>query len=351
MLPMTMPLSRSLRFQRIRDLLRARSCTPRELAELTGVTVRSIQRDLAAIEYELNEPLERQNGRYALRRGEHLPRLDLTLHEARALMVAVRLFVRYSDEGDPHAGSAMQALARIMPPDVRPQVMAAAESIERRPIDTRFARNLTDITEAWARRRVIRISYRSAGKGRAKDIEMEPYFIEPGAAGMATYLIGYSRTHGSIRTFKVERIVSVVKLAESFEVPPDLNLDTLLSSAWGIIWGEGIGVVLRFSPDVTWRVKETTWHPSQSIDELPNGGCIMRISVASMMELGRWVRGWGDKVEVLEPSELREELRLEAVRLARLYSKPARTPKRRRAVRTPTKLVPQGQGVLPDSVA
>ncbi len=53
------------------------------------------------------------------------------------------------------------------------------------------------------------------------------------------------------------------------------------------------------------------------------------------MELGRWVRGWGDRVEVLEPASLREELRQEAVRLARQYSAPAkklaRLPTARRA--------------------
>jgi predicted DNA-binding transcriptional regulator YafY len=90
----------------------------------------------------------------------------------------------------------------------------------------------------------------------------------------------------------------------------------------GIIWGEGIAVKLRFKPDVAWRVKESRWHPSQQLDELADGGCLLTVSVASMMELGRWVRGWGDRVEVIEPASLREELREEAIRLARQYSAP-----------------------------
>lgn len=341
-------VAKAVRLNRMSELLKQRAFTPQELATTMGVSVRSIQRDLRAIEEELGEPLDHQEGRYQIRPGDRLPKIDLTLHQARAMMVAVRLFVRYSDEGDPHAGSAMMALARIMPADVRPQVMAAAEAIAQRPVDLRFSRNLTDITEAWARRRIIQISYRSAGKRGHKDVVLHPYFIEPGAAGMATYVIGYSETHGSMRTFKVERIISVTKLPREFVIPPETSIDEILSSAWGIIWGEGIDVVLKFRPDVTWRVKETTWHPSQSIEDLADGGCILRFSVASMMEVGRWVRSWGDTVEVLEPASLRQELRGEAVRLARVYSKPAKRPKKV-AQKKRKSTVPPEQAPLPDT--
>ena len=47
------------------------------------------------------------------------------------------------------------------------------------------------------------------------------------------------------------------------------------------------------------------------------------------LEETRWVRSWGDSVEVLAPRELREELRADAIRLARLYAQPARLPSRR----------------------
>ena len=68
-------------------------------------------------------------------------------------------------------------------------------------------------------------------------------------------------------------------------------------------------------------MRETKWHPSQQIDELPGGAVELTMSVASMMELGRWVRSWGDKVEVMAPDSLRQELREEALRTARNYSR------------------------------
>lgn len=333
------PQRRSVRLLRIQELLRGRRAgyTVSEMARMTGVHVRTIQRDLLVLQTESGVPLTEEKGRYALMQEERLGPVSLTLQEARAVLIATRLFLRYSDEGDPYAAAALKRISGIMPPAVRDQVVAAAESLSVRPLDADFSRNLVTVTEAWARRRSLRLAYRSAGKSRAKDVVVDPYFLEPSAAGFATYLIGYSRTHGQMRTFKIERITAADMLPQSFDVPADLNLDGLLSSAWGIIWGEGRAVKLRFAPDVAWRVRESRWHPSQSIEDLDDGGCILTVTVAGLMEIGRWIRGWGDRVEVLAPADLRAELQREALALARMYATPptaSRPHVRRRRVRT-----------------
>lgn len=326
------PQRRSVRLNNLQELFRGRKAgyTARQLADLTGVSVRSIQRDLLVLQTESQVPLSEDRGRYFLAVEERLSPLRITLQEARALLLATRLFLRYSDEGDPYAATALRQLAEIMPGPVREQVREAADAVSRRPLDAEFSRNLSVVTDAWARRRSLRLSYRSAGRQRPREVVVDPYFLEPSAAGFATYLIGHSHTHGGMRTFKVERIVSAERLPQGFELPPDLRVDSLLASAWGIIWGEGHDVKLRFSPEVAWRARESRWHPTQALEDLPDGGCILTLTVASLMEVGRWVRGWGDGVEVLAPAELRDELRRESVRLARLYSRPAKAPPRRR---------------------
>jgi predicted DNA-binding transcriptional regulator YafY len=328
-------MRRSVRLGRIKELLHGRKAgyTPAELARATGVSVRSIQRDLNVLQWEDGVVLEHRDGRYALAAEERLGPLDLTLQEARALLIAARLFLRYSDELEPHGASALQKLAGVMPAAVRSQVQASVEALARKPFDADFSRNLMAVTEAWSKGRSLRLSYRSAGKSRPKEIVVDPYFLEPSAAGFSTYLIAYSRTHEQLRTFKIERIVSAEMLPQHFEIPAGLDVDTLLSSAWGIIWGEGTQVRLRFAPSVAWRVKESRWHPSQETEDLEDGGVLLTISVASLMELGRWVRSWGDTVEVLSPESLRAELRAEALRLARAYSRAAAAGRRSPVVR------------------
>ena len=329
------PQRRSVRLIKLRDLVHARrdGYTASELARLTGVSIRSIERDLIVLQSESGVPLLEDHGRYAVMQPERLPPVSFDLQQARALLLATRLFLRYSDEGDPFAASALRELARIMPATVREQVSAAAEALAARPLDAQFSRNLNTVTEAWAKRRTLRMTYRSAGKTRPREIIVDPYFLEPSAAGFATYLIGHSHTHGGMRTFKVERIISADVQPRAFELPPGLDVDSLLASAWGVVWGEGQVVKLRFSPKAAWRAKESRWHPTQTIDDLDDGGCLMTLTVGSLLEVGRWVRGWGDAVEVLAPAELREELRGEAIRVARTYAAPANLPARRRAAR------------------
>jgi proteasome accessory factor B len=340
--------ARSARLVRLKELFQSRRAgwTAKELADLTEVHVRTIQRDLLTLQSDMGVPLLEKDARYSLPQEDILPAMRLTLQQARALMVATRLFVRYSDDGDPDAAGALEKLAGAMPEPVRDQVLTAAAAIGRRHFEPQYARNLAIVTEAWARRRVLRLSYRSAGRQRPKEIVFEPYVLEPSGASLATYLIGYSRTHSSMRTLKVERIVSAEKLPENFELPADFDFERLMSSAWGIIWGEGVQVRLRFSRDVAWRVRETKWHPSQQLDELPGGAVELTMSVASMMELGRWVRSWGDKVEVLAPNSLRQELREEALHIARAYSRAPKTA-RKPVAKKRTKRTAEEQAALP----
>jgi predicted DNA-binding transcriptional regulator YafY len=319
-------LRRSVRLNQIKELFRGRrraGFTTAELAEATGVSQRTVQRDLDVLQSEDGFLLNEKNGRYTMPVEERLGALELNLQEARAILIAARLFLRYSDESEPHAAEAIRKLARVMPEKVRPQIQAAADTLANRPLAASFIRNMTTVTDAWAKGRSLRMSYRSAGGKRAKDVIVDPYVLEPSAAGGGTYLIGYSRTHSQVRTFKIERIVSSEMLPQHFELPRDFDFDKLLSSAWGIIWGEGTQVRLKFSSDVAWRVRESRWHPSQAIEDLSDGSCILTISVASIMELGRWVRSWGDAVEVLQPTALRTELRREAEHLVAQYSRHA----------------------------
>jgi len=79
-------------------------------------------------------------------------------------------------------------------------------------------------------------------------------------------------------------------------------------------------VRLRFSPQVTRRVKESVWHPSQVLEDCDDGGCILSVRVAMPLEMKPWIRGWGCDVEVLEPEELRTEIAGEARRTAEVYA-------------------------------
>jgi predicted DNA-binding transcriptional regulator YafY len=68
-------------------------------------------------------------------------------------------------------------------------------------------------------------------------------------------------------------------------------------------------VVVRFSRAVADRVMETTWHPLQTTERTPDGGMIWRSTVSGVIEIRLWILSWGDDAEVLEPPELRTQVR------------------------------------------
>lgn len=294
--------------------------TARQLADLTGVHIRTIERDLQELETTLGVALYPEGRRYRAVNAATVGPLHLTLPEARAIYIAVRLFLRYADEADPAAAAAVEKLASHLPGSLREPFLRTVEALRSRPLNPDLVRVLDTITGAWAERRVLEIRYRSAGREETHTVVLEPYFLDASASGYATYLIGYSRTHGAVRTLKVERIASARPTPETFTTRPEIDVPRLLQGSWGIMWGEETEVVLRFDASVAWRVKEATWHPSQQLEEEPDGSCILRLRVGHTMEVAPWIRSWGAAVEVLSPPEFRAEVAEEARRLAARYA-------------------------------
>jgi len=66
--------------------------------------------------------------------------------------------------------------------------------------------------------------------------------------------------------------------------------------------------VIRFTKESAARAKETRWHPSQSIEEQPDGSLIWRARISGLLEIRAWVLTWGDGAEVLRPEALREDM-------------------------------------------
>jgi len=81
-----------------------------------------------------------------------------------------------------------------------------------------------------------------------------------------------------------------------------------------------VEVRLQFPPGrVADRVRESEWHYSQKREDLPDGGCILSVTVGSTLEMKPWIRQWGKDCEVLTPAELRREIAEEMRDAARMY--------------------------------
>lgn len=320
-------LIRSVRLARIQFLLFTgrQGFTTRELAELCGVSQRTIQRDILSL-HDMGVPVTQDGDRYSILHGYLLPPVTFSLNEAVALFLASRLIFRQTDESNPHIQSALQKIADVLPSGVAQKLRQSIDVLAQKAPNLDYVSIFEKVATAWATQRRLRICYRSLRGANIKQWLVDPYFIEMTGVGYSTYVIGYARSEDreGLTTFKLDRIAEAELLNENFQLPADLHLEKLLSSSWGVIWGDAVTEIkLRFFPQVVRRVKESLWHPSQQIEDLPDGSCVLSLRVPSTMEITPWIRSWGPDVEVLAPQELREQFCRWSEQSYRLYHSPS----------------------------
>ncbi len=293
-----------------------------ELARLCGVHKRTIQRDLHDLE-EINVPLWDDGGdppRYGVISGYYLPPIHLDLNDALAIYLSSRLLARHAELYDPHIASALSKLAGILPEPVAAHIHATIRQMASYQQQSQLSEVLRVLATGWATGRVVRMRYQSAGSENVHGYRLKPYFIEACGDYRGTYVIGWADYFDAVYTFRAERILEAELTDETFEPPAEFDGPQLLRSAWGVMFGEECHTVrLRFAPEASRRVRETCWHPTQTIAEEPDGGCLLQVQVAHPEEMLYWIRGWGSLVEVLEPASLRERVAADALATAAKY--------------------------------
>ena len=290
-----------------------------QIAERCDVHRTTVYRDIRSLEAD-DVPVWQEEGRFGVLRDRYLTTVRVTLHEAMALYLSTRLLSAHSDEHNPNVVSALEKLAVAMPEYIGGHIARTADLVRDRRSNEHYRRVLETLTQAWADRRRMRIWHRSSKTGKVQARDFDPYFIEPSGVGYACYAIGHDHLRRDIRIFKVERVERAELRSAQYVIPDSFDPYRYLSTAWGIMGGgEEIEVRLRFSPAVTYRVKESEWHLSQEIEGLADGGCVLSVRVSHTVEMLPWIRGWGADCEVLEPEELREWIAEEVGRMAEIY--------------------------------
>jgi proteasome accessory factor B len=322
---MKRPDSRIERIEQIERMLaqHQKGLTTGELAREFGVDASTIFRDLAILE-SMGTGLIKEKRRYILDHRRSLHSIKLSINELLAIYLAVRLLSRHSDEHNPHVVKALEKLAdalRAKSPLITRHIEQAAIAVRSRHTRREYVESLEVLTQGWAEGKKVHLRYRSYTKNETTQRTFAPYFIEPSGIGYACYVIGYDDLREDIRTFKIERIYEARLTDESFSIPESFDPQRLLAAAWGVIWrDEGeIEVTIRFAPSVVRRVKESTWHHSQRIEDIPDGSCLFTVKVGSTQEIKPWIRGWGAAVEVLEPKQFRNEMIAEIRDMTKIY--------------------------------
>jgi predicted DNA-binding transcriptional regulator YafY len=122
-----------------------------------------------------------------------------------------------------------------------------------------------------------------------------------------------------LRTFRVDRIESVVPLTETFEVPAAFSAREHLMRMYEERPATYYRVAVRFDPDVAHVVRERReeW---QELTDHEDGAVTLSFDASDLAWPCRWVLTYQDKATVLGPRELAHLVRDAAKAIAARYT-------------------------------
>lgn len=199
-------MKRAERLHALSEMLRrngSRGCSAERLASEFGVSVRTVKRDLAALERSGAPVWSRPGpgGGYGLAIGSSLPPVTLSPAQAVALMAAVSAApdAPYSDL----AAAGVQKILDVLDPRTRTKAdeLAGRVWVNTPPPTSRSIRSALE--EAMTEQRVVRIRYTSKD-GTTTNRDVEPVLFA--STNGQWYLVGWCRLRDAMRWFTVSRV-------------------------------------------------------------------------------------------------------------------------------------------------
>ena len=310
----TSPTARALRTLEI--LQNHPGCTAADLATRLGVTDRAARRYVAILREAgiAVESVRGPYGGYRLGRGMRLPPLVFSAAEALGLVMAV-LDGRHAaaDNEDP-VGSGLGKIIRALPVNVSRQ--AATMRQHARTVPDKSARPDPAITsalvEAVAEQHQVRISYRSAS-GNAHAFEVDPWSVVVRYGRW--YLLCFAHHAEAVRTYRIDRVLSVAASTRIFTMPDGLDAVAVLEESLASGWEHDTRVVFAAPAHEVRPWLRPTMGRLEALDE--HRCLVVGTTSNPTMFAGEWLAGMPFEFTVEGGPELRAAVTNVSARLAR----------------------------------
>ena len=170
---------------------------------------------------------------------------------------------------------------------------------------------LTVLMQAMLDNAVLRLHYKKYMSPEEETRIIRPYAVKEFAKRW--YVVAYSEEGRGLRTYALDRIGALEPTGEHFRMPPDFRVDALFEDAYGIYLPEPgqrpVLVKLRTTPREAAYLEDLPLHPSQVLVEQTGDACIFVLRVIPNPNLVMELCKRGDRLEVLEPEDLRQAVK------------------------------------------
>jgi predicted DNA-binding transcriptional regulator YafY len=298
--------------------------TAEEIARRYEISLRTVYRDMRALE-EAGVPIGAETGKgYFIVEGYHLPPVMLTREEARALLIADKLVDKFTDSSVRRYYAAVtDKIKSILPDDARDSLEEMNSKVEvfftGHSSDGEFPNNfLSPIQEALATGKCLRLDYHAGySQKRSSGRVVDPLGLV--FYGNAWHLIGHCKLRNEMRDFRLDRILQLRIVDEPAREKKKGDLKKYFKEFW--LTTDLFEVRVWFHQSIAGAITGYKYYFG-FIDEYPEGeGVIMSFAVSEYAYIAHWLFSFGERVRIIEPESLRDQM-VELVRkLAEIYLK------------------------------
>lgn len=251
---------------------------------------------------------DRASGTYRFAEGYSLRRLNLSQRELLGLVTLKRLG---SSLGGTFATAIEETTQKLLRSSDR-RAEAAVEStsfairMETVALPPEAERAFEQLQTAQREHRRVQFNYTDKNGIRTQR-RVDPYgFI---VSSGRVYLVAFDHARNDMRVFAVDNVDEVAITPQTFERPPDFNLEAYgAHSVSGVRHAETLAeVTVRFSPVVAKAAQAASVARERLVVRRGEDGSVdVTYRVVDPLEIVRWTLGWGAEAEVLAPPEARE---------------------------------------------
>jgi predicted DNA-binding transcriptional regulator YafY len=313
-------MDRTERFYKIDNLLHANPVVPvgRFLKELE-VSLATFKRDIEYMRDRLNAPIQwsKADGGYSYESGsksqqQSLPGLWFNSGEAYALLMMQSLLSEMQPGLlGPHIAPLKARLRAVIEAgnhaavDVENRVKLL--NVAARPVPDK---NFEVVAAALLGRQRLQISYYSRARDNVSEREVSPQLLIHYRGNW--YLGAWCHKQDAMRSFSMDAIQLATVLSKTSKAIAKKELDGFVGQGYGIYAGNKVQwAKLKFSAERARWVSRELWHPLQKVTQQEDGSLLLEVPFTDIRELSMDVLRQGRHVEVLEPKELREEVKAE----------------------------------------
>lgn len=162
-----------------------------------------------------------------------------------------------------------------------------------------------EIYYAISSRQKIVLDYFSLSSGESRRI-VHPYSIIH--YKNSYYLVAYCEKRKMVIEFKISRIKNLTILEERFEIKEDFSLKEYTKDNIGIYKDGTYNLKLKIFEPMSYIISEKVWVDNQKVSWNDDNSIIFKAKMEGKTEIISWILSMGDKVKVIEPMELKDEI-------------------------------------------